>query len=240
MKELPKPRPGHRWEPVLVAIDAAPADGAEPPPAPALPAPDRRAHVRVATIMRTGTLRAPAGRAPCIVKDISPGGALVASRLAPAPGEAVSLRIKSGGEARGRVVRTGGELVAIRFDAEMDLCRLLDARRLFGRARAKLPPVETCRPATLDDGDGPAPVTLIRISQGNARVAGFAQAPAAATLTLCLDGLPPIAARVTRVADDRLHLAFRRRLAYGALATWLAAPGGVSPDEPANCRPFQP
>ncbi|HEX5183327.1 MAG TPA: PilZ domain-containing protein, partial [Allosphingosinicella sp.] len=82
MKELPSPRPGYRWEPILVPIDAPPA----PAPVVAAPAADRRAYARVATIMRTGILRAPAGRAPCIVRDISPGGALVAGRLAPAPG----------------------------------------------------------------------------------------------------------------------------------------------------------
>jgi hypothetical protein len=183
--------------------------------------------------MRTGALRSPAGREPCIVKDVSPSGALVSSRSAPDCGTFVSLRIKGGGEARGHVVRTDGALVGIRFEREIDLRRLLgDGKRRFGRSRAALPHVEVRRPALLDDGSGPAPVRVVRVSQGGARIAGFGRPLAAAGVTLCLPGLAPVEARVARLADDRLDLVFKHRIGFGELAAWLASQEVGAQDAP--------
>src|SRR6185503_9725973 len=102
MKELPSPRPGYRWDPVLVPISsiaaglgvemrpgANPHDGADPGSHA-----ERRRHPRVATIMRAGSLRSPSGREPCLIKDVSPSGALVASHVPHIPGEPVRLRLK--------------------------------------------------------------------------------------------------------------------------------------------------
>lgn len=227
MKELPNPRPGYHWEPALVPLSASlPERGtaaAAPTSAQAEPGADRRAHARVATIMRTGTLRSPGGRTPCIIKDVSRAGALIAIQATPHVGTFVSLRIKGGCEAKGEVVRADGELVAIRFDREIDLRRLLgDGRRFLHRSRAALPPVEIRRPALLDDGTGAAHATVLRISQNGARISGLGRQPAAGTATLTLAGLAPVQARIARAADDRIDLVFERKIAFGALAAWLA------------------
>lgn len=184
--------------------------------------PERRGAERHIKILRVGTLVVDGRRELCLIRNISAGGMMahVYSRLA--PGERITVELKTSQPVTGRVVWTRGGNAGVQFDAAMDVAELLANPQVLDNGwRPRTPRVEIDRMATLRVGARTAWVHARDVSQSGVKIeADEAPAPGE-EVVLTLDGFRPLPGAVRWRSGGCCGIAFNQLIPFGELIAWL-------------------
>lgn len=154
---------------------------------------ERRRHVRVETPLRARFLDAEGNEHPCLVVNISAGGALLRAKAPPRESETIVLYVDEIGRFEGRVVRSGKHSFAVDYRGRRSkTARTADALTLTinqpkgdGPEQRKSLRIKQDAPAlvTLENGDQ-VPCSIIDISLTGASIEIDPRPPLGSKLTL--------------------------------------------------------
>jgi len=189
----------------------------------AVPAPpERRAGERQLKILRVGTLVVEGRRELCLIRDISAGG-LMAHVYSPlAPGQPLTVELKSSQLIAGRVVWVREGNAGIRFDAAIDVAEMLANPQVLDNGwRPRTPRVEVDRMATLRVGARTNWVHARDISQSGVKLE-TCQAPACGDeVVVTLEGFRPLHGVVRWSDEGHCGIAFNQLIPFAELIDWL-------------------
>ena len=192
----------------------------EAPPQPA----ERRREARHLTILRVGTLVVGRSRELCLIRNISAGG-LMAHVYSPfAPGQALSVELKTNQPVAGRVTWVDDSNIGITFDAPIDVEEMLATQSVLENGwRTRLPRVEVDRLATLRVGARTHWVGTRDISQGGIKIESDQPLEAGAHVVLSLEKFRPVHGVVRWCQDGLAGIAFNQVIPFHELMGWLRA-----------------
>lgn len=189
----------------------------------AVPAPpERRGSERDLKILRVGTLIIDGRRELCLIRNISAGGLMAHVYSGVAPGQRVTVELKTRHPVAGRVVWVHEANAGIAFDQAMDVTELLASPAVLDNGwRPRTPRVEIDRMATLRAGARTWWVNARDISQSGVRVETDHPPAPDTEIVLALEGFRPLAGVVRWSKDDSCGIAFNQLIPFGALIDWL-------------------
>lgn len=193
---------------VEIALKPEPTDATE-----------RRAAERQVTIFRTGRLSRHDGDELCIIRNISPGGAMVHVCEPYNVGETVILDLRAHEQLPGSVAWVRDTVMGIKFDHAVDLSRILSAPADTGpRARAPRLTVPAC--GRVQIGEDILHIVTADVSQGGAKIFVARALKPGTTLRLWLDGFCSRLCTVRWSSAGVAGLAFDRALSVTDLSLW--------------------
>jgi len=221
-------RPAFAWQSPSETADV-PLAGFRPrvkatPPAALL---ERRADPRSKmSVYRSATLRWDGKEVLCLIRDLSAAGMMCRSVAKPADGDRVEVEMRSGERVPGTVVWTRNAQIGIRFDRQIDVATLLNARVRDPHAPVqRMPRLRAGCAATLIAENGRQSVTLLDLSQGGAKIEA-ACLREGEQVTLGIAGLETRSGTIRWVQDGRAGVAFLSPIPFDRLANWaLERPG---------------
>jgi len=192
---------------------------------------DRRRHMRIDAPLKARYLGADGEERPCLVVNISAGGALLRAISPPAESESIVLYIDEIGRFEGKVVRAGKHSFAVDYRSRRSkTARTADALTLTvnqpresGAAQRAAPRIKHDEPAmvTLENGEQ-VPCSIIDISLTGASIEIDPRPPLGAKLTL-----GKTSAKVVRRHEKGVGVIFS-----GPAARMEDAVKGVASDDP--------
>lgn len=185
---------------------------------------ERRRAARHLTILRVGTLVAGGNRELCLIRNISAGG-LMAHVYSPfAPGQALSIELKTNQPVAGRVTWIDGSNIGITFDAAIDVEDLLASQSVMENGwKPRLPRVEVDRMATLRIGAKTHWVSTRDISQGGIKVETDQPLEAGEEIVLTLEKFRPVHGVVRWCQEGTAGISFNHVIPFRELMSWLRA-----------------
>ncbi|MDV3458756.1 PilZ domain-containing protein [Sphingomonas sp. HF-S4] len=217
------PRSAFEWERAR-QVGQAPLPGFRPRvKAVAQPAArvERRADARSKmSVYRSATLRWGGREVLCLIRNLSATGMMCRSVARPGQGDRVEVEMRSGECVPGIVVWTRDAQIGIRFDAQIDVSTVLNARVRTPQASVqRMPRLRAGCTATLIAESGRQSVTLLDLSQGGAKIeAGCLRE--GEHVTLGVVGLEPRSGTVRWVQAGRAGIAFLSPIPFDRLANW--------------------
>ena len=192
----------------------------EAPPQPA----ERRREARHLTILRVGTLVVGRSRELCLIRNISAGG-LMAHVYSPfAPGQALSVELKTNQPVAGKVTWVDDSNIGITFDAPIDVEDLLASQSAMDNGwKPRLPRVEVDRMATLRIGARTHWVSTLDISQGGIKVETDQPLDAGEEVVLTLEKFRPVHGVVRWCHEGTAGISFNQVIPFRELMSWLRA-----------------
>ncbi len=188
---------------------------------PAVPEPERRTEEREKlSVYRSATLRWGSYEGLCLIRNISPGGMMGKLHADLAPGEAVTIEIRSGRLIAGHVAWSHDNLVGVQFDARIDVLEVLHAP-MHGEPGLvqRMPRLRIACPVSLLVNGSRQTVTLVDVSQGGAKIeADFLRE--GDEVTVGIRGLDPHRGVIRWAHDGRAGVAFLSAIPFDTLARW--------------------
>lgn len=223
------PPAGARAHPVA-SICAAPKTRAEPdlteisfdPTIPARGQERREERRDKLSVYRTAILRGQGGEALCLIRNISSGGLMGKLAATLAPGDPISVEIRSGSLINAHVVWTGDGTVGLAFDAPINVLEVLQAPASGDAGLPqRMPRIRVVCAASLVVEGVRQQTTLVDISQGGAKlVTDLLRQDEMITVTV--RGLDPRRAIVRWARNGCAGIAFLNPIAFDTLACWAA------------------
>jgi hypothetical protein len=188
-----------------------------------VPAPaDRRHGDRDLKILRVGTLVLDGRRELCLIRNISAGGLMAHVYSLVAPGQNVSVELKTNQQIAGRVVWTRGGNAGIQFDSPVDVAELLANPRVLDNGwRPRTPRVQIDRMATLRAGSRTHWVHARDISQSGVKIESDSAPAEGEEIVLTLEGFRPLQGVVRWQNEGSCGIAFNQLIPFGELIDWL-------------------
>jgi len=189
----------------------------------AVPAPsERRTSERDIRILRVGTLIVDGRRELCLIRNISAGGLMAHVYSMLAPGQRVTVELKTGQLVAGRVVWTDEGNAGVKFDAAMDVAELLaNPAALDNGWRPRTPRVEIDWMATLRAGASTNWVHARDISQSGVRLETDPAPAVGQEVVVTLEGFRPLGGLVRWSDGGHCGIAFNTLVPFGELVEWL-------------------
>jgi hypothetical protein len=185
---------------------------------------DRRGDRRYATVFRAARLGRRHGDGLCLIRNISAGGAMAHVYAPVMVDEPVTIELRSGPPLPGRVRWARGNEVGIRFDARIDIARLLAGDAQPPECpEPRSPRLSLGVYALIRCGACSHPAILHDISQGGAKIDAADWVVAGAPVVLRIAGLPTIAGAIRWRDRRRAGIAFDQPVPLETLARWAAA-----------------
>ncbi len=188
---------------------------------PAMPAPERRTDDRSKiSVYRSAMLRWGGVEALCLIRNISPGGLMGKLHTQLAPGEPVTVEIRSGRMIPGHVAWSHDGLVGVQFDERIDVLEVLHAP-VHGQQglTQRMPRLRISCPVSLMVNGARQPATLVDVSQGGAKVdAEFLRE--GDDVTIGIRGLEPHRGVIRWSQSGRAGVAFLTAIPFDTLAKW--------------------
>lgn len=188
---------------------------------PAVPEPERRTEEREKlSVYRSATLRWGSYEALCLIRNISPGGLMGKLHTNLAPGERVTVEIRSGRLIPGHIAWSHDNLVGVQFDERIDVLEVLHAP-MHGESglTQRMPRLRIACPASLLVNGSRQTVNLVDVSQGGAKIEADLLREGE-QVTLGIRGLDPHRGVVRWAHDGRAGVAFLSAIPFDALARW--------------------
>lgn len=184
--------------------------------------PERRNQDRHLKILRVGTLVIDGRRELCLIRNISAGGLMAHVYSHVAPGQHVTVELKTNQQVSGRIAWVREANAGIAFDTEVDIGELLASPAVLDNGwRVRAPRIEIDRPATLRAGARMYRVQTIDISQSGLKVAFDGTLEIDRAVVVTLDNLPPIAGVVRWQNDGTCGISFNQVVPLSELIGWL-------------------
>ena len=184
--------------------------------------PERRRAPRHLSILRVGVLIAPEGRELCLIRNISGGGLMAHVYSRRAPGDAVSVELKTNQQIPGKVVWVEGSNVGIGFAEPIDVAEMLSNQSGLDHGwRPRLPRIEVDRLATVRCGARIYGVNTRDISQGGVKVETDGPLATGTEVVLMLDKFRPLQGTVRWSEEGLAGIAFNQVLPFRELMAWL-------------------
>jgi hypothetical protein len=172
--------------------------------------------------LRVGTLVVDGRRELCLIRNISAGGLMAHVYSTLAPGERVTVELKTNHAIPGHVVWTREGNSGIQFDAEVDVAELLAHPIISPNGwRPRTPRVEIDRMATLRIGARTQWVRALDISQSGVKIETDHAPAEGADVVLTLEGFRPLYGAVRWAGADGCGIAFNQLIPFGELIQWL-------------------
>lgn len=191
--------------------------------------PERRRAPRHLSILRVGVLVAPDGRELCLIRNISGGGLMAHVYSRRAPGDRVSVELKTNEQIAGEVVWADGSNIGIRFAEPIDVAGMLSNQSgLDDGWRPRLPRIEVDRLATVRCGARICGVNTRDISQGGVKVETDEPLEVGAEVVLMLEKFRPLQGVVRWSEEGLAGIAFNQVLPFKELMAWLRGDGDGS------------
>jgi len=202
-------------------LSAAPIEGTPfPSTADAPAAPARADQARRLTTLRVGIITISGRRQLCLIRNVSAGGLRAHVYSALAPGQRVSVELKTDQQTGGTVSWVDGGTVGVSFDEEIDVEDLLAAPN-EGAAQPRMPRVEVDSLGELRIGGRIFPINTCDMSQGGALVEIDHPLQAGQNVVLTLEKFRPVKGVVRWYQDGRGGIAFNQVIPFHELVNWL-------------------
>jgi len=177
---------------------------------------ERRAEARLAAKLRTAKLTADRGEHFCRVVNLSPRGMTAEAEGDWSPGEAVTVELKPGEIAEGRIAWADGGRIGIAFDDEIDPGQSL-AGEADGAGRCGAP----ARVSLCIGGGVFCRAVVVDIALDRIEVELDAPDCAGRAVVVTLEGLSSLDGIVRWQRDGRAGIDFDQPLSLDAFAFWL-------------------
>lgn len=161
-------------------------------------------------------------RHPCEIRKISALGATLASDLAPALGDRVSIELATGQRPAGKVAWADGGELGVRFDDSIDVIALLN-RKLVSQTpeRRTMPRLEVRCLAHIKCGENFWPAMLRNISSGGLQLEGSEMPAAGAYVSLFVEGLNIPAGEVVWSKGELIGVELLEELSWTSIIPWV-------------------
>lgn len=181
--------------------------------------PERRNAERHVTIYRTGRLSRRAGDELCIIRNISPGGAMVHVCEPYTIGEAVTLDLRANEQLPAKVAWVRDTVMGLKFDQKIDLNAILLPHSESG-SRARAPRLTVPAAGRIQLGEDVFQIVTADVSQGGAKILVARKMKAGTTLRLSLDGLASRGCTVRWSNEGMAGVSFDKSLSVTELSLW--------------------
>lgn len=161
-------------------------------------------------------------RSRCEIRKISTLGVTVATGLAPALGDRVSVELATGQRPAGKVAWADAGEVGVRFEDSIDVIALLN-RKLVSQTpeRRTMPRLEVRCLAHIKCGENFWPAMLRNISSGGAQLEG-SEMPAVGTyVSLFVDGLTVPSGEVIWSRGELIGVELLEELSWTSIIPWV-------------------
>lgn len=202
---------------------------------------ERRGLTRQATVMRVATIRGPAGKELCIVRNISAGGLQARVYRHRKAGDVIDIEFKEGQVLRGTIVWARDYRIGVQFHAMADLEDLLTSRWSGEGAIPRPRPfrLEVDCPAILRAGSRLLSVRVKDLSQGGAKL--LVQEPVTErNVLLSVPELPSLEGIIRWQSNKMAGMAFNEPLAVSMLAEWIGDRQPIGEPLPPISQPSTP
>jgi hypothetical protein len=184
--------------------------------------PERRQQERFLKILRVGTLVIGGRRELCLIRNISAGGLMAHVYSNVAPGQRVTVELKTSQQVSGEIVWVRDANAGISFDTEIDIEELLANPAVLDNGwRARAPRIEVDRPANLRAGARMHRIRTRDISQSGLKIESDANFEAGDAVVLMLDDFPPIPGVVRWQSGRACGISFNEVVPLSELIAWL-------------------
>jgi hypothetical protein len=191
-----------------------------------LPWPDDCAAQREGAYER-GAVIDGAGRHPCAIRKIAPGGATVEAAVGAAPGSEVALELGHGQRRQGRVEWARSGQLGIAFAEPLDIVALINRNLVAQPAeRRAMPRVELRRPLHVKWCEHLEPAVTRNISSSGIQVEGPRLPPVGTLASLFVDGLNLPPAEVVWRQGQLAGFELFEEVRWSSLIAWVREAGG--------------
>ncbi|MEG8223775.1 PilZ domain-containing protein [Sphingomonas sp. HH69] len=183
----------------------------------------RRKSARNISVLQIGKLVTERDQMLCLVKNISAGGAKVYALRSLAVDKRLRIEFRSGITVDGSTIWADGLTAGIRFDHEIDISQLVGSGAESIRAGQfpRHPRLDIIAAATMKWDESSAAGEVINISQTGVCIEAHPLPLVHQRVTLKVENLPTLQARVVWRNDRRAGLAFNQSLPYEMLGHWV-------------------
>lgn len=184
--------------------------------------PERRQAERHIKILRVGTLVVEGRRELCLIRNVSAGGLLAHVYSNVAPGQRVTVELKTNQQVAGHIAWVRDANAGIAFDHEVDIGDLLANPRVLDNGwQARAPRIEADGAATLRAGARTHRVRTIDISQSGIKLAADAAFEPGENVVVTPEDFRPLAGVVRWQHDGQCGVAFNQVVPLSELIAWL-------------------
>jgi len=161
-------------------------------------------------------------RHACEIRKISALGVTVASVLAPALGDRVSIELATGQRPAGKIAWADGGELGVRFDDAIDVIALLN-RKLVSQTpeRRTMPRLEVRCLAHIKCGENFWPAMLRNISSGGLQLEGSEMPSVGAYVSLFVEGLNIPAGEVLWSKGELIGVELLEELSWTSIIPWV-------------------
>ena len=162
----------------------------------------------------------------CLIRGLSPRGAIIQTSSSLARGDRVMIEVRSGEQIGGVISATFPVGSSVWFDEPAEVESLIGGGRAAGaRGRPRLPRLARNAPVTIKVGAASLDGSIRNISMAGAciELARPDNMPPLGDITITLDGLGTLAASVKWRKANRVGIKFERQPVFKALEAWLSA-----------------
>ncbi len=184
--------------------------------------PERRQAERHIKILRVGTLVIDGRRELCLIRNVSAGGLMAHVYSNVAPGQAVSVELKTSQQVTGQIAWVRQSNVGIAFDREVDIEELLANPRVLDNGwQARAPRIEVDRAATLRAGARTHRTRTLDISQSGLKLTTDAGLEPGEEVVVTPEDFRPLAGVVRWQHGGQCGVAFNQIVPLSELIGWL-------------------
>lgn len=183
---------------------------------------------RTMTLLLVGRMIGERSDALCRIRNISDGGLRAEVHAHFEVGERIRIEFRNSDTIAGVVRWADGTVIGVRFDAPVDVARLLAGsatQRGEGAQAPRAPRLPTSSWAEIRIGGHVHRAALLDLSQGGAKLRARATLARDAIVTLVVPGLEPVRGVVRWARGEHVGIAFLEPIAFATLAHWLNDPG---------------
>jgi len=185
---------------------------------------------RTLTMLMVAKLRVREVEGLCRIRNISPGGLMLETRLAIDCGDHAEIELRQQRQVSGRIVWVRGDRAGLAFDAPEEVEALLPAKpgrasRIRREPKPRGPRLQMDCTVEVRLPDGRAEAQLRDISQGGAKLSLPLRLRVGEQLLLLVPGLP-LKLGIVRWVHGDVGVAFAEPLSFDLLADWLVARAG--------------
>lgn len=192
---------------------------------PAVGSVDNRCEARTITLHRVSAIEAGMRRGLCVIKKLSPWGAMIHTVFNLSVDEALTLVMVSGARIKGRVRWISDILIGIEFDMLTPLSTVLDrGDSKFGNGGRRMPRLAVAAPVRVKNRDGVKMAVIHDISLNGARLSCTDQI-GIGPVTIEPLHLRPVSARVLWTISGQAGCVFERPFEIDELTNWVGMIG---------------
>ncbi len=180
---------------------------------------ERRDDKRHLTLFRVGAITVEGRRELCLIKNISAGGMKIRPYCKLEPGDRLTVELKTGTTASGRVAWVDSGNAGVEFDEAVDVLDILATSQ--DGPRPRMPRIEVNCFATVREGARNYRMRVVDVSQGGLKLESAVVLPQGSDIVVTLPAFMPQPG-VTRWCDDGfVGVTFNRLLSLSELVDWL-------------------